>query len=124
MINRCETCGGSWYQDQPEKHLMTCRPTPTEMEERVTDALFDAMDGRLELHDARRLARAAIRAMRDPPPDMEAKMRTLVMTPLQGGKHWYAAAIDAASPPEEDEVVGLGISSAGEHRWTLRKWRD
>ena len=70
MINRCEICGGSWYQDQPEKHLMTCRPTPTEMEERVTDALFDAMDGRLEFHDARRLARAAISAMYKPTTEM------------------------------------------------------
>lgn len=30
MINRCETCGASWYADQPAKHLMTCSPTPTE----------------------------------------------------------------------------------------------
>lgn len=55
---------------------------------------------------ALKFACVVIRAMRVPTPDMEAKMRTLVMTPGHGGKHWYAAAIDAASPPEEGEVVG------------------
>ena len=98
MINRCETCGGSWYQDQPEKHLMTCRPTPTETEERVTDALFDAMDGRLEFHDARRLARAAISAMHNPTTEM---LRDAGMD-IAGNTETHATVwetmIDAASP--------------------------
>ena len=72
---------------------------PTEMELRVLLAISEYHSGNAE--EGMKITRAAIRAMRVPTPDMEAKMRTLVMTPLQGGKHWYAAAIDAASPQEE-----------------------
>lgn len=98
MINRCETCGGSWYQDQPEKHLMTCRSTPTEMEERVTDALFDAMDGRLEFHDARRLARAAIRAMRTPTTEMLRDALIDMPVRTEPAAAIWEVLIDAASP--------------------------
>ena len=76
-------------------------PEPTEMDERVADALFDAMPGKLELHDAIKLARAAIRVMREPTPDMEVKLRGMVKTSGAIGKDWYHAGIDAASPQEE-----------------------
>ena len=101
MINRCETCGGSWYQDQPEKHLMTCRPTPTEMEERVTDALFDAMDGRLEFHDARRLARAAISAMYKPTTEMLREVAMGAPCSTEDIAFIWENMIDAASPSDE-----------------------
>ena len=101
MINRCETCGGSWYQDQPEKHLMTCRPTPTEMEERVTDALFDAMDGRLEFHDARRLARAAISAMHNPTTEMLREAGLGATSSTEDIAFIWDTMIDAASPGDE-----------------------
>lgn len=98
MINRCETCGGSWYQDQPEKHLMTCRPTPTEMEERVTDALFDAMNGSLAFHNARRLARAAINAMRVPTTEMLRDAGMVVAGNTETHAAVWETMIDIASP--------------------------
>jgi len=98
MVNRCEICGGSWYQDQPEKHLMTCRPTPTEMEERVTDALFDVMEGTLRLHDARRLARAAISAMYKPTKEMLREAGVVVAGNAEAHAAVWETMIDAASP--------------------------
>lgn len=98
MVNRCEICGGSWYQDQPEKHLMTCRPTPTEMEERVTDALFDAMEGTIRLHDARRLARAAISAMRVPTTEMLRESGVVVAGNAEAHAAVWETMIDSASP--------------------------
>ena len=70
---------------------------PTEMEQRVTDALFDSLPGKLELSDAHRAARAAIRAMREPTEEMiEAGFD-------EGGGRYitWIKMIYAASPQEE-----------------------
>lgn len=76
---------------------------PTEMEERVTDALFDAMRGSLAFHDAHRLARAAIRAMRTPTTETlrEAGMGATCST--EDIAFMWETMIDAASPEEEDK---------------------
>ena len=76
---------------------------PTEMELRVAGCLatFHGFHGPKNALKYLSLARAAICAMREPTPDMDAKLRTIVMDNGPFGKNWYVAAIDAASPQEE-----------------------
>jgi len=68
------------------------------MEERVTDALFDVMEGTLRLHDARRLARAAISVMYKPTTEMLREAGVVVAGTAEAHAAVWETMIDAASP--------------------------
>jgi hypothetical protein len=74
---------------------------PTEMEERVRAALFEAMRGSLAFHDANRLARAAIRAMRTPTTEMLRDALIGMPVRTEPAAAIWEVLIDAASPQEE-----------------------
>ena len=110
MINRCETCGASWYADQPAKHLMTCSPTPTEagslqetltvtptMREKMARTIGDALYGNADPvtcpnNFARALiaADAALDALREPTKAMFDKALSHMDSYSSNGAWWYA----------------------------------
>ena len=114
IIQRCPKCKVSWEDGQPAKHLMTCtindflffpisHRKPTEMESRVMAAMagWGIGDDRFEV------ARAVIRAMREPTDDMldvaweDRDIRELVEENTPPINAVWKTMIDAASPQEE-----------------------
>ena len=102
-VNRCQICKVAWEDGQSPKHLITCtindflffpsnHRKPTEMESRVMAAMagWGIGDDRFEV------ARAAIRAMREPTEDMMFGYNTF----LTQKENWQNI-IDAASPRDE-----------------------
>jgi len=112
-VYRCPICKVSWEDGQSEKHLMTCtihefvrgvrHRKPTEMESRVMTAMagWNIGDDRFEV------ARAVIRAMREPTDAMldvaweDQEIRELVEDNTLPINAVWNTMIDAASPGDE-----------------------
>ena len=113
-VNRCQICKVAWEDGQPAKHLMTCtindflffpscHRKPTEMEDRVMAAMagWGIGDDRFEV------ARAVIRAMREPTDDMldvawdDKDIKELVEENTPPINAVWETMIDAASPRDE-----------------------
>ena len=108
IIQRCPKCKVSWEDGQPAKHLMTCtindflffpisHRKPTEMESRVMAAMagWGIGDDRFEV------ARAVIRAMREPTTEMLRESGMVVAGNTEAHAAVWDTMIDAASPQEE-----------------------
>ena len=106
-VYRCPICKVSWEDGQSEKHLMTCtihefvrgvrHRKPTEMESRVMTAMagWNIGDDRFEV------ARAVIRAMREPTIEMLREAGMVVAGNTEAHAAVWDTMIDAASPQEE-----------------------
>lgn len=108
IIHRCPNCKVSWEDGRPAKHLMTCTAKdtvtshgyhrkPTEMEARVMTAIagWNIGDDRFEV------ARAVIRAMRNPTTEMLRESGMVVAGNTEAHAAVWDTMIDAASPQEE-----------------------
>ena len=107
-VNRCQICKVAWEDGQPAKHLMTCtihdflffpssHRKPTEMEDRVMSAMagWGIGDDRFEV------ARAAIRAMREPTTEMLREAGMVVAGNTEAHAAVWETMIDAVSPRDE-----------------------
>jgi len=106
-VYRCPICKVSWEDGQSEKHLMTCtihefvrgvrHRKPTEMESRVMTAMagWNIGDDRFEV------ARAVIRAMREPTIEMLREAGMVVAGNTEAHAAVWETMIDAASPGDE-----------------------
>ena len=107
-VNRCQICKVAWEDGQPAKHLMTCTAKdtvtshgyhrkPTEMESLVMAAMagWGIGDDRFEV------ARAVIRAMRNPTTEMLREAGMVVAGNTEAHAAVWETMIDAASPQEE-----------------------
>jgi len=107
IVYRCPICKVSWEDGQSEKHLMTCtihefvrgvrHRKPTEMESRVMTAMagWNIGDDRFEV------ARAVIRAMREPTIEMLREAGMVVAGNTEAHAAVWETMIDAASPGDE-----------------------
>ena len=106
-VYRCNVCKVAWEDGQSEKHLMTCtihdfvrgvrHRKPTEMESRVMTAMagWNIGDDRFEV------ARAVIRAMREPTTEMLRDALIGMPVRTEPAAAIWEVLIDAASPQEE-----------------------
>ena len=106
-VYRCNVCKVAWEDGQPAKHLMTCaihdfvrevhHRKPTEMESLVMTAMAGWNIG----EDRFEVARAAIRAMREPTTEMLREAGMVVAGNTEAHAAVWETMIDAASPQEE-----------------------
>jgi len=106
-VYRCPICKVSWEDGQSEKHLMTCtihefvrgvrHRKPTEMESRVMTAMAGWNIG----EDRFEVARAVIRAMREPTIEMLREAGMVVAGNTEAHAAVWETMIDAASPGDE-----------------------
>ena len=106
-VYRCNVCKVAWEDGQPAKHLMTCaihdfvrevhHRKPTAMESLVMTAMAGWNIG----EDRFEVARAAIRAMREPTTDMLREAGMVVAGNTEAHAAVCETMIDAASPQEE-----------------------
>ena len=106
-VYRCNVCKVAWEDGQPAKHLMTCaihdfvrevhHRKPTDMESRVMTAMagWNIGDDRFEV------ARAVIRAMREPTTEMLRDALIGMPVRTEPAAAIWEVLIDAASPQEE-----------------------
>ena len=106
-VYRCNVCKVAWEDGQPAKHLMTCaihdfvrevhHRKPTDMESRVMTAMagWHIGDDRFEV------ARAVIRAMREPTTEMLRDALIGMPVRTEPAAAIWEVLIDAASPQEE-----------------------
>ena len=107
IVYRCPICKVSWEDGQSEKHLMTCtihefvrgvrHRKPTEMESRVMTAMAGWNIG----EDRFEVARAVIRAMREPTIEMLREAGMVVAGNTEAHAAVWETMIDAASPGDE-----------------------
>jgi hypothetical protein len=106
-VYRCNVCKVAWEDGQPAKHLMTCaihdfvrevhHRKPTEMESLVMTAMAGWNIG----EDRFEVARAVIRAMREPTAEMLREAGMVVAGNTEAHAAVWETMIDAASPQEE-----------------------
>ena len=106
-VYRCNVCKVAWEDGQPAKHLMTCaihdfvrevhHRKPTAMESLVMTAMAGWNIG----EDRFEVARAAIRAMREPTTEMLREAGMVVAGNTEAHAAVWETMIDAASPQEE-----------------------
>ena len=112
-VYRCNVCKVAWEDGQPAKHLMTCaihdfvrevhHRKPTAMESLVMTAMAGWNIG----EDRFEVARAVIRAMREPTEDMldvawdDKDIKELVDENTPPINAVWETMIDAASPRDE-----------------------
>jgi hypothetical protein len=106
-VYRCNVCKVAWEDGQPAKHLMTCaihdfvrevhHRKPTEMESLVMTSMAGWNIG----EDRFEVARAVIRAMREPTAEMLREAGMVVAGNTEAHAAVWETMIDAASPQEE-----------------------
>ena len=106
-VYRCNVCKVAWEDEQPAKHLMTCaihdfvrevhHRKPTEMESLVMTSMAGWNIG----EDRFEVARAVIRAMREPTAEMLREAGMVVAGNTEAHAAVWETMIDAASPQEE-----------------------
>ena len=105
-VYRCNVCKVAWEDGQPAKHLMTCaihdfvrevhHRKPTDMESLVMTAMAGWNIG----EDRFEVARAVIRAMREPTAEMLREAGMVVAGNTEAHAAVWETMIDAASPQE------------------------